>query len=72
MLKKITLSAEEKLIQKAREKSQHEHTTLNENFRKWLKQYIITDKNGTKYEEFMNTLDYVNSGGKFSRDELNE
>ena len=33
MLKNITLSAEEEIIRKAREKAQHEHTTLNATFR---------------------------------------
>ena len=72
MLKNITLSADEILIKKAREKAQREHTTLNENFRKWLQRYIITDKNESYYKELMNTLDYVNPGRKFSRNELNE
>ena len=72
MLKNITLSADEKLIKKAREKAQREHTTLNENFRRWLKRYIISDTNKSKYDDLMNTLNYVNPGRKFSRDELNE
>jgi hypothetical protein len=38
MLKNITLSADEELIRKAREKAQKEHTTLNASFRQWLKQ----------------------------------
>ena len=72
MLKNITLSADDKLIKKAREKAQREHTTLNENFRRWLKRYIISDKNKTNYEEMMKNLSYVKPGRKFSRDELNE
>ena len=72
MLKNITLSADEKLIKKAREKAKLEHTTLNESFRNWLQRYIITDKNEIKYEELMDSLSYANSGKKFSRDELNE
>jgi len=72
MLKNITLSADEKLIKKAREKAQREHTTLNENFRKWLKRYITSDTNKSNYDDLMNTLDYAHSGRKFTRDELNE
>jgi hypothetical protein len=72
MLKNITLSADEQLIKKAREKAQREHTTLNENFRKWLKRYISSDINKSNYEDLMEKLDYVNPGQKFSRDELNE
>ena len=71
-VKNITLSADEKLIKKAREKAKQEHTTLNESFRNWLQRYIITDKNEIKYEELMDSLSYVKYGKKFSRDELNE
>jgi len=72
MLKNITLSADEQLINKAREKAQREKTTLNENFRQWLKKYVISDNINFNYNELMNSLDYVNPGRKFSRDELNE
>jgi hypothetical protein len=72
MLKNITLSADGELIKKARAIAQREHTTLNENFRRWLRKYINSDKNNFNYEEFMDTLSYVNPGRKFSRGELNE
>ena len=39
-MKNITLSADEKLIQTARERARAEHTTLNELFRNWLKDYV--------------------------------
>lgn len=72
MLKNITFSAEEKLIEKAREKAQREHTTLNENFRKWLKRFINSDKTNFNYNQLMQKLRYVNPGRKFNREELNE
>ena len=72
MLKNITFSAEEKLIEKAREKAQREHTTLNENFRKWLKRFINSDKTNFNYNQLMHKLGYVNPGRKFNREELNE
>ncbi|KAA3662095.1 MAG: hypothetical protein DWQ10_03210 [Calditrichaeota bacterium] len=72
MLKNITLSAEEELIKSARKKAQTEHTTLNENFRRWLKNYVQADSNSSNYKELMKTLDYASPGRKFSRDELNE
>ena len=72
MLKNITLSADETLIRKAREKAQREHTTLNENFRRWLKRYIVSDTNANKYEELMNALSYAKPGQKFTREQLNE
>ena len=72
MIKNITFSAEEKLIEKAREKAQREHTTLNENFRKWLKRFINSDKTNFNYNQLMQKLRYVNPGRKFTREELNE
>ena len=72
MLKNITLSADEQLIKKAREKARRENTTLNENFRQWLKRYVMSDQEQFNYDELMESLNYVNPGRKFSRDELNE
>ena len=38
-MKNITLSADEGLIEAARERARAEHTTLNEQFRLWLVDY---------------------------------
>ena len=38
-LKNITLSADEQLIQAARDQAKREHTSLNLAFRRWLEQY---------------------------------
>jgi hypothetical protein len=72
MLKNITLSAEEELIKKAREKAGHERTTLNASFRQWLKQYIGRNTKTVDFDEFMKQLNYVKPGRHFSREELNE
>jgi len=72
MLKNITLSANEELIKKAREKAGREHTTLNANFRQWLKQYVSKNTKTIDYNTFMEQLNYANPGKKFSREELNE
>ena len=72
MLKNITLSADQDLIKKAREKAQRENTTLNQRFREWLNRYIQIGNQSSEYEQLMNKLDHINSGKKFSRDELNE
>jgi len=72
MLKNITMSADEKLIRKAREKARRENTTLNATFRRWLKQYINGNTRTTDYYAFMDSLKYVKPGRRFSRDELNE
>ncbi len=72
MLKNITLSADEELIRKARQKAKGEHTTLNATFRRWLRQYINKNTRTTDYQAFMDSLNYARPGRKFSREELNE
>ena len=72
MLKNITLSAEEELIRKAREKANKEHTTLNASFRQWLKQYVNRNTKTIDFNNFMEQLNYAKPGRHFSRDELNE
>jgi hypothetical protein len=70
--KNITLSADEELIRKVREKSKREKTTLNANFRLWLRQYLNKGTKTTDYLAFMDSLAYAKPGRRFSRDELNE
>jgi hypothetical protein len=41
-MKNITMSADENLIESARERARSEHTTLNEQFRRWLAEYAHT------------------------------
>ncbi len=72
MLKNITLSADEKLIEKARKRAKQHKTSLNSEFRKWLKKYSSDNSNADNYSLIMEHLDYVQAGRKFSRDELNE
>ena len=72
MLKNITLSADEKLIRKAREKAHSEHTTLNENFRRWLRRYLGSDTNLLNYDNLMKELSYSQPGKSFTRTEINE
>ncbi len=71
-MKNITLSAEEKLIEKARKKAQQENTTLNAKFRHWLERYIASEKNSEEFDQLMQKLSYAEAGKKFTRDELNE
>lgn len=71
-MKNITFSADEKLIEKARQKAAKEKTTLNKRFREWLSHYTKQEKRGSNYEKLMKELEHINSGGKFTRDEMNE
>ena len=71
MLKNITLSADENLIKKARLRSRKQNTTLNAEFRKWLKRYSMDNSNARNFDLIMEQFDYVKSGKHFSREELN-
>ena len=73
-MKNITLSADEHHIEAARQRAVAEHTTLNEQFRLWLRDYA---RRKQKKEEVLSTIKelqgkYSTDGRKFSRDEMNE
>jgi hypothetical protein len=73
-MKNITLSADDKLIEAARERARAEQTTLNEQFRRWLADYV---RQAHQAESAMALIEelrgQVRTGGrKFTRDEMNE
>ncbi len=72
MLKNITLSADEKLIRKARKRAKQEHTTLNSQFRQWLDNYTSIGTKTNEYENLMDQLGYAKPTSQYTRDELNE
>lgn len=71
-MKNITFSAEESLIEKARNKARLENSSLNKRFREWLKSYAARGESKEEYKKLMKRLDYVKAGKKFTRDEMNE
>ncbi|MER0171358.1 MAG: hypothetical protein DU489_12275 [Nitrosomonas sp.] len=73
-MRKITLSADDKLIEAARARARAEQTTLNEQFRRWLADYVRQEQ---KTESAMALIEelrgQVRTGGrKFMREEMNE
>ncbi|MBS0496126.1 MAG: hypothetical protein JSR51_00545 [Proteobacteria bacterium] len=73
-MKNITLSADDKLIEAARERARAEQTTLNEQFRRWLADYVRQEQ---QIESAMTLIEelrgQVRTGGrKFTRDDMNE
>ena len=72
MLKRITLSAEETLIEKARQKALAENSTLNAEFRRWLVQYTQSTQRKSDFAALMAQVGYAQPGRVFRRDELNE
>lgn len=73
-MKNITLSADDRLIEAARERARTEHTTLNEQFRRWLADYVRQEQKADAAMALIEELrGQVRTGGhKFSRDEMNE
>lgn len=70
-MKNITLSGDEALIRKAREKAKRENTTLNAVFREWLSRYVGQEGEQSQYRSLMKRLSYAQPGRRFSREEMN-
>jgi hypothetical protein len=73
-VKNVTLSADDDLIEAARERARAEHTTLNEQFRRWLADYVRQENRADSAMTLIEELrSKVRTGGrKFTRDEMNE
>lgn len=72
-MKNITLSADEHLIEAARERARSEHSTLNEQFRRWLAKYARKQEQLRLYDETIEELrGKLKVGRKLTRDEMNE
>lgn len=73
MVKNVTLTIEDGLLKKARDKASAQHKTLNLLFREWVRQYVGACQSRSQgYYDLMKKLKHVNAGRKFSREELNE
>jgi hypothetical protein len=71
-MKNITLSADEHLIEQARQVARSKHKTLNQEFRDWLQTYIRPTNPTEDFDELMKRVSYVRIGRKFTREEMNE
>lgn len=73
LVKNITLSADENLIEQARKVAAEQNTTLNAAFREWLQQYSGRTRWLQEYDALMErTRKYVKVDRKYTRDEMNE
>jgi len=73
LVKNITLSADEHLIEQAREVARAQHTTLNAAFREWLEQYSGRARWRQEYDALMErTKKYIKVDRKYTREEMNE
>lgn len=72
-MKNITLSAEEQLIEAARARARAQQTTLNEEFRRWLADYVGREQQADDALQVMNDLEgRLRVGRKLTREEMNE
>jgi hypothetical protein len=71
-MKRITFSADEELIERARKIARSQNRTLNAAFREWLIDFIKQARSAQDYKALMKRLRYVRLRGPFTRDEMNE
>ena len=72
-MKNITLSADEGLIEAARERARAEHTTLNEQFPLWLAGYARREQQAETAMAVVRELQgKLRVGRKLTRDEMIE
>ena len=72
-MKNITLSADENLIEAARQRAASERTTLNEQFRRWLADYVGRRRQAKAAAATIRALrrELGTGGRRFTRDEMN-
>jgi hypothetical protein len=70
-VKNITLSADENLIEQAREWARLQKSTLNSLFRQWLSELVKQKESEDRLKDLELRIGYARSGRKFSREEMN-
>jgi len=70
-MKKVTFTADEELIERARQAARSRHKTLNTAFCEWLEQYACPASDAQEFESLMQHLQHVRPGQSFSREEMN-
>lgn len=70
-MKNITFSADEELIEKARDCARRRKSTLNALFREWLTDLVEQRDAERRLAELDERIGYARSGGPFTREEMN-
>ena len=71
-MKNITFSADEQLIDQARRRAVRQGNTLNEEFRRWLADYVRQEERLGRFDEVARRLrGKVRVGRKLDREEMN-
>ena len=72
-MKRVTFSADDELIEKARQIARAQKRTLNAAFREWLVQFTQQAGRAKEYASQMKRLRrHVRSDGPYTRNEMNE
>ena len=73
-MRNVTFSADERLIEAARNRARRERTTLNDEFRRWLEAYALRENQAQAAMETIADLQAsLKTGGRrYTRDEMNE
>jgi hypothetical protein len=71
MKRNITFSADDDLLDRARDQARKENRTLNDAFRDWLKVYTGQQER-MSLDDIAGRWKHIKTGGPFSREELNE
>ncbi|PXA03468.1 hypothetical protein DDZ13_12305 [Coraliomargarita sinensis] len=71
-MKNVTFSADERVIELAREEARSRKTTLNALFREWLDDLAQRDARRKRVDAVFEEMSQYNAGGKFTREEMNE
>lgn len=72
LVKNITLSADENLIEQGRRAAAERHTTLNAMFREWLQEVAGREGWVRNFDDVMERTKYFRVDRKFTREEMNE
>jgi len=70
-MRNITLSADEDVIDKARNRAQRENRSLNDAFRDWIAGYSGRNEKKLTLREIQKRWSHIKTGGPFTRDEMN-
>jgi hypothetical protein len=71
-VKNITFSADDDLIEQARNVAKTHRKTLNDAFREWLTHFVAQAGSVQEFDSLMSRFQHIRATRHFSRDELNE
>lgn len=73
MARNITFTADDALIEEAREAARADNTTLNEQFRLWLEQYARKQRAARALQTVQRVRQYARTAGRsYTREQMNE